>query len=160
MRLLHSAEAASELGLQYRCVRYCDYGKEYRAGRRPFPGHPQLNKTAAKIAATFRSDKAIIPMQPFVREVRTCSRNAGGAAGHEALWSKQALVMLKYALEDSLLRKCGNAWKIAVANKRTTCSFYDYHVAKSIMNTPLDQRAAFVKPKNNEPAPSAAPSAS
>lgn len=141
---------AQKLGLRYRPVSYCDYGKEYKPSRRPFPGHPQLNKTAAKIATTFRSDKAIIPLMPFVREVRECSRivesdrlkeSERRKAPQEAKWSKKALVMLKYAIEDSLLRKCGNAWKIAVQNNRTTCSLHDFHVAKDIMELPLDQRA-------------------
>ena len=49
-------------------------------------------------------------------------------------------MMLKYAVEDSLLKKCGNAWKIAMQNKRTTCNLHDFQIAKHIMDLPLDRR--------------------
>ena len=73
--------------------------------------------------------------------MRTCARLSGQEMQHPK-WSHSAVKMMKYAVEQNLLNKLGNAWTLACHGNRLTLTMQDLRLAKEIMDQKIDQRAS------------------
>jgi len=92
-----------------------------------------------KIRRLNKKNDPIMPYAPFSREVRGTNRLMSARAPFKK-WTKGAINMLRAAVENNLMRKIANGYKVAVHDKRMTLMPGDIAIAKSIMNERVDQR--------------------